>query len=142
MLDNWNCSKGGGGLLEVEGRQFYSVKDIAAMKNRGREATRKLLIKNNLQPVFIKKINNHKTGFYTQEQADLIPYLEHKRNTTQRHFFRISQYDEITGLWIVIACGLGTEKARKTVKELRAKGLQVVATEHKNRFHEPKQKRG
>ena len=125
-------------MLEIDGLQYFTIKDIAAMKNRGREATRKLLNKKNLLPVLYKRINGHKTGFYTQEQADSIPYQENKRNTTQRHFFRISQYDEITGLWVVIACGMGIDKARKTVKELRAKGLQVVATEHKNRFNEPK----
>ena len=132
--------KGGGGLLEIDGQKLYNTKDIAEMKNRSLEPTRKLLIKKKQQPVFYEKKGNHKTGYYTQEQAELIPYQEKKRNTTQRHFFRISQYDELTGQWVVIACGLGTEKARKTIKELRAKGLQVVATEHKNRFNEPKQR--
>lgn len=94
-------------MIEVNGMQLFCTEDIAKMKNYSGESIRKVLHRHNLTPVYYEKIVNHKIGYYTKEQVDLIPYLDYRGKTQQKNFYRISQYDETTGVWVVVACGLG-----------------------------------
>lgn len=125
-------------MIEVNGQQLFCTEDIAKMKNYNGESIRKVLHRHNLTPVHYEKIVNHKIGYYTKEQVDLIPYLDYRGKTLQKNFYRISQYDELTGYWIVVACGLGRERARQRVKQLKEQGYCAVATDHRLRFREPK----
>ena len=125
-------------MIEVNGMQLFCAEDIAKMKNYSGESIRKVLHRHNLTPVYYEKIVNHKIGYYTQEQVDLIPYLEQRGKTQQKYFYRISQYDETTGQWVVVECGLGKDRAKQRVKQLKEQGYCAVATDHRLRFREPK----
>ena len=125
-------------MIEINGQQLFCTEDIAKMKNYSGESIRKVLHRHNLTPVYYEKIVNHKIGYYTKEQVDLIPYLDYRGKTQQKNFYRISQYDETTGVWVVVACGLGRERAKQRVKQLKEQGYCAVATDHRLRFKEPK----
>ena len=126
-------------MIEVNGMQLFCTEDIAKMKNYSGESIRKVLHRHNLTPVYYEKIVNHKIGYYSQEQVDTIPYLTYKAKVrNQKYFYRISQFDELTGIWIVTDCGLSRATAYKKVKELKEQGFCAVATDHRLRFKEPK----